>query len=140
MSRLLAADRILGACLATALAAMLAGGCGKSGTEKAAPATKVAEEPAEVQLRKERERDLEVRKKLDGLKMPDQLAKEWFYDGDESFEMGAEWQADGSRVRLEVRRWMAKGMPASGATGIVHRAATTICVLSLHCTQMCRTR
>ena len=116
MSRLLAADRSLGACLAPALAAMLAGGCGTSGTEKAAPATKVAEEPAEVQLRKERERDLEVRKKLDGLKMPDQLAKEWFYDGDESFEMGAEWQADGSRVRLEVRRWMAKGMRPKGGT------------------------
>ena len=118
MSRLVGSNwKTLGVWLAFALGATLLVGCGGGPKEsEKAPKKTPTEQTTTKDLVKERERELELKRKLDTFQMPDELAKEWFYDGDGTYELSAEWQADGSRVRLAVTRPTGKGTrPKSGA-------------------------
>ncbi|HUW59161.1 MAG TPA: PQQ-binding-like beta-propeller repeat protein, partial [Planctomycetota bacterium] len=86
------------------LSTMAVAGCG----EKAAPpetgSKKAAvQERREQQLGDQRQRELERQKKLEDMAMPQELPREWFWDGDGVYDLTAEWLLSTSRLRLTLK-------------------------------------
>lgn len=75
-------------------------GCGGGGNSGATSGT--GDKDREAKADQNRKRELDLKNKIQSLKMPEELAKEWFYDGDGSIDILAQWKADGSKLRLAV--------------------------------------
>ncbi|KPK97473.1 MAG: hypothetical protein AMK75_07545, partial [Planctomycetes bacterium SM23_65] len=85
-------------------------GCGEKPEESKKPPKKsAAQKRREEQLTEARQKELELKRKLDDLKMPEELPKEWFWDGDETYELTVEWQLAGKRLRFHLKPQARRG-------------------------------
>ena len=93
-----------------------AAGCGGGGGE--GTASPKADASREGKIAKDRQRELEMKKKLETVQMPAELARTWFYDEDSSLTLLAEWRAEEGKVRLAVGQSLGKGKPAKAGEGL----------------------